>query len=515
MGLVVVVCARFLLTGLALSLAFLAVATWSRRREAPEASAFAALIVAMAVYAFGYAGEVAQTTAAAAGRWLNVEYLALPWAGALWVLAACRHNRLKMPAWPLFVIPAITFVTYYTNPWRQFFTAPLAVVQRGPFWVLQVQRGPFSVLDNAYLLVCFLAGAWIYLSAYRHASELYRRQALVLVLSSLAPFVSYFIFYAGLSPWGLDITPITFAITCGLIYYGIFYCGVFDLAPMARTLIFNTMRDGVLILDTQDRLLDFNPAAEGIVPGLSRAGIGGDIRKLIGGQAELAKAIERTEGPMEVTILTAAGPASFEVRTWLLNGAAATRGRSRLGRAVIFADVTAQVRLREELRRRSETDSLTGVANRRRFLQALEMECLRYARGHLPFSVLMIDLDHFKKINDRFGHPAGDAVLRAIAEGMLGSLRKTDLLARFGGEEFAVLLPETGAEGAAVIAERLRAEAGKRPVRVEGSSIVVTVSVGVASHTSDEAAAPGVLLKRADLALYRAKASGRDCVCHA
>lgn len=519
MGPVAVVCVRFLLTGLALLLAFLAAATWSRRRDAPEARIFAALIASMAIYAFGYAGELAQTTVGAAVRWLNVEYLATPWAGGLWVLAACRHNRLKVPAWPLFVIPATTFVTYYTNPGHLFFTAPLRMAQRGPFWVLVVERGPFSVLDNAYLMVCFLAGAWIYLSALRHASELFRKQAIVLVLSSFAPFVSYFIYYAGLSPWGLDITPVTFAVTCGLIYYAIFYCGVFDLTPMARALIFNTMRDGVVILDPRDRLLDFNPAAEAIVPGLSRAGIGEEIWMLVGGQLELMEAVTGAKNPVEVTILMEGGPTSFEVRTWPLDSGAAASGagrqRGRLGRAIIFADVTPQVRLREELRRRSETDALTGIANRRRFHQALEMECLRYQRGHAPLSVLMIDLDRFKEINDRFGHPAGDAVLQAIAAGMLACLRKTDLLARFGGEEFAVLLPETGPDGAEVIAERLRAAAGSNPICVEGSSIAVTVSIGVASHLEDREAVPAILLKRADLALYRAKASGRNCVCKA
>ena len=106
-------------------------------------------------------------------------------------------------------------------------------------------------------------------------------------------------------------------------------------------------------------------------------------------------------------------------------------------------------------------------------------------------------------------------MLQAVAEGMLVALRKTDLLARYGGEEFAVLLPETAAEGAEVIAERLRVEAGRMPVRVDGNLIPVKVSVGVATHAAEEVADAGVLLKRADLALYRAKASGRNCVCKA
>src|ERR1700678_4436205 len=168
MGIDVVVLARFLLTGIALLLAFLAAITWNRRKDAPEAGTFAILVASMAVYTFGYAGEIAQTTTEAAKFWLDVEYLALPWAGGLWVLAACKHNGLRGRTALLFLIPAITFVTHYTNPWRLFYTAPMTMVHRGPFWVMEVSRGPFSMLDNAYLLVAFLVGAWIYISGLRH-----------------------------------------------------------------------------------------------------------------------------------------------------------------------------------------------------------------------------------------------------------------------------------------------------------------------------------------------------------
>jgi hypothetical protein len=115
MGQDAVVLARFFLTGVAVLLAFLAAVAWTRRKETPEATTFAILVFSMAVYTFGYAGELAQTTVEAAQRWLDVEYLALPWAGGLWVLAACRHNGIKVRTPLLFVIPVITFIGHYTN----------------------------------------------------------------------------------------------------------------------------------------------------------------------------------------------------------------------------------------------------------------------------------------------------------------------------------------------------------------------------------------------------------------
>jgi diguanylate cyclase (GGDEF)-like protein len=522
MGIDVVVLVRFLLTGIALLLAFIAAATWSRRKDAPEATVFALLVATMAVYAFGYAGEVVQTTVTSARYWLDVEYLALPWAGGLWVLAACRHNGFKVRTPLLFVIPVITFVGHYTNFRNLFYTAPMTLIHRGPFWVLTVQRGPLSTLDNAYLLVAFLAGAWIYLSGLRHASPLFRKQALVLVFASFVPFIGYFAYLANLSPWGLDITPVTLGITCVLLYYGIFHCGIFDLAPLARTLIFNSMRDAVLILDTQDRLLDFNPAARTLLPVLDRKSAGVNVVALLAGTPGLSDALCLAEGPVEFHI----GPDNdlqvYEIRTWPLfanlpanlpvapSDAAHSATSREVGRTVIFADVTAQVRLREELRRRAETDPLTGVANRRRFHQALEIECIRFNRGHAPLSVLMIDLDHFKDINDQYGHQAGDAVLIIVSQLLLVNIRKTDVLARFGGEEFSVLLPETRSEGAGVIAERIRLAVSQAPIDVDGQLIPISVSIGIASHVNDREVDPQILLKKADLALYRAKAAGRN-----
>jgi len=512
MGIDVVILARFILTGIALLLAFLAVVTWNRRKEAPEATTFAVLVASMAVYSFGYAGELAQTTVTGAQRWLDVEYLALPWAGALWVLAACLHNGLRVRRIFLFIIPVITFAGHYTNFNNLFYTAPMTLSHRGPFWVLNMQRGPLSTLDNAFLLVSFMAGTWVYIAGLTDASALYRKQAVILVLSSLLPFVGYFLFLANLSPWGLDITPVTLGATCMLLYYGIFHCGIFDLAPVARNLIFNSIRDAVLILDTRDRLIDFNPAAHKLLPFLDKNRLGTAVPELVVEIPRLREALAKTDEPTELAMERQGAEEFYEVRTWPLFTGGRARASREVGRAVIFADVTARVRLREELRRRSETDALTGIANRRRFHQALEIECIRSRRSRAPFSVLMIDLDYFKEVNDRFGHPAGDEVLRRVSERLVDSLRKTDLVARYGGEEFAVLLPETSEDGARVIAERIRVAICEEPVEVEGARIIVSASVGVSSHGSDEVAHPEILLKEADLALYRAKATGRNRV---
>ncbi len=155
-------------------------------------------------------------------------------------------------------------------------------------------------------------------------------------------------------------------------------------------------------------------------------------------------------------------------------------------------------------------DSLTGLFNRRYFMEQLQLECERAHRLRHPLALLMIDVDEFKRINDRHGHPVGDSVLRELARTSATSLRKYDLFARYGGEEFVVLLPATNLQQASVTAERIRAQlAAMTPLAVHGDSSAVTVSLGVAEFAPEDG--DGIaMLERADRALYAAKRAGRN-----
>ncbi|MGA2549624.1 MAG: GGDEF domain-containing protein [Burkholderiaceae bacterium] len=168
-------------------------------------------------------------------------------------------------------------------------------------------------------------------------------------------------------------------------------------------------------------------------------------------------------------------------------------------------------RLVAELRRRSRHDSLTGLLNRRSMEEALAAQAQASAASGNTFSVLMIDLDHFKSINDAFGHAVGDMALKHASALLLGAIREEDRLARFGGEEFLVLLPGLAAEGASEIAERLRIALSSNPLLHGGIKIALSTSIGVANWTSPNEDLSRVLM-RADLALYRAKQQGRDQV---
>ena len=159
-------------------------------------------------------------------------------------------------------------------------------------------------------------------------------------------------------------------------------------------------------------------------------------------------------------------------------------------------------------------DPLTGLANRRKFVERFAYEIARADRFRTPPSLLMIDVDHFKAINDQHGHLAGDACLKSLAALLAQSMRSVDLAARFGGEEFVVLLPETPEAQALVAAERMRSKVQAQPIGIGGDAppVPITISVGVAS-AAGPAPTLDEMLARADAAVYRAKHAGRNQVC--
>src|SRR5437588_1279138 len=152
-------------------------------------------------------------------------------------------------------------------------------------------------------------------------------------------------------------------------------------------------------------------------------------------------------------------------------------------------------------------DSLTGVLNRRAFLDHADGEWVRHRRHRHALSCAMIDVDGFKRINDTFGHAAGDALLQHIGTLLRATLRASDLPARLGGDEFVALMPETNLEGAAALGDRLLSRLAARPIVVLDQSLNTTLSIGVS--TADNCEALDELLAKADQALYRAKKEGR------
>jgi diguanylate cyclase (GGDEF)-like protein len=181
------------------------------------------------------------------------------------------------------------------------------------------------------------------------------------------------------------------------------------------------------------------------------------------------------------------------------------------GRMLTYCDVTDLVRNAQQLEQFATIDSMTGLFNRRHFLTSADAEWNRFQRYQRPLSMLMVDIDHFKQVNDRYGHATGDETIVAVAQACTGGKRQSDIVGRLGGEEFAILLPETDLAQATIVAERLRKAVADRVMITHKVHFRITVSIGIA-EASLSMSGMDVLMRAADHALYQAKEQGRNRV---
>lgn len=260
----------------------------------------------------------------------------------------------------------------------------------------------------------------------------------------------------------------------------------------------------ILVLDSQGRMVMSNRAAEAMFGRDSQSLLGQVVDHVVTGLHERLGGAGAAGQTVQGEGMAGALYVEFAISPMNAEG-------SPPSYLVMVQDVSERKRAEAELKRLAVTDPLTGLANRRRFEEFCDREILRFRRYDVPCSLMMLDIDHFKQVNDTYGHAAGDKVLSALAESFHTTLRSTDLPARLGGEEFAILLPLTGLEAALEIGERVRSHLEQMPVAIVGESIHFTVSLGVAAFRKTDVDADEAL-RRADMALYKAKHAGRNRV---
>jgi diguanylate cyclase (GGDEF)-like protein len=318
----------------------------------------------------------------------------------------------------------------------------------------------------------------------------------------------------GIPEW-VSLQPLGIAMAGAALGWGLLRFGERAVAPVARNVVVEEMEDAVVVLDRRGRIVDVNRSARdrldlrllGPVPVALGATWSSVAREL--GEAGMTVS-ERVELPV-----VGGEMHTFEMSVTLLGPQG---GRDR--QVLVLRDITRQVEMERELgeakdslEKLANTDELTELANRRSLLQQLKAEVDRAHRYQRPLSLVLLDLDHFKRVNDTYGHAVGDDVLRATARAMEHVCRDLDLPGRMGGEEFAVLLPETDPEGAQIVADRLRIEIARCLHEPGGdASFRVTASLGVATLVPGSDRDIENLMQAADEALYRAKELGRNRV---
>lgn len=511
--------AIYLTSTFACSAAF--VLAWRRRGRTPSAGSLALLMSGLvwwsgvdllACFSRTEAGLVA------------VQLWIYPGVGAAVAGFACLCWSLADPDWRpsrrtmlLVIEPVLISLAAVTNPLHELVASPASDPStRGDL-------GPLFLAHTGYCYVLLMAALTYVLRARRHAAALRTRQLTTILASFTPPLLANVVTVVGLTG-NRDVSALGFALTGLVSSYAVFRQGLFEVVPIARAHVLEELHDAVLVLDEQRRLGDVNAAAVALLkratpPGRAVIGmsaepaLGGLVQVLTGQGGEHSVQLEGGSADLDVQV----GP--LQDRRGRLLGTvivvrdvtAATAQREQLAAAnsALLREIATVERLRAEVAEQAVRDPLTGCYNRRHLAEVLAQQVQDDGDPADRLSVVMLDVDLFKLVNDTYGHAVGDALLQSLARCLMSSVRETDTVARYGGEEFVVVLPGSTADDALRRAESIRAQCALVRVPVPGGTLSVTMSAGV-STTGPGTSSSEDLLEAADQALYRAKAAGRD-----
>jgi len=486
------------------------------RRETAGNLAFAGLSMTAALYSFGYGIELSCHTLPAILICNKIQYLGLSYLPLFFLLFAVQYTGSqrwfrKSIFLCLASISTVTLLMNWTDSYHHLYYPEIRLEKHGSLTTIFFGRSIWFGIQLAYLQLSLLTSNILLLRKWLHSTRIFRRQTATVFLASLIPWITCLVYAFGESPLNLDLSPFALIAADFVLAVGLFRYQILDITPVARDRIFETMKEGVLVVDPQNRLIDFNPAASLILPDLSLAQVGKSVETIFVPYPALLQQINDRAHEKESIDLEVKSDSRSRYYQSRLTPIVYHDGKV-MGKLIVLSDITEHVELVEEINRIAATDELTGIFNRRYFMKTAQEELYRADRYGRPVSIIIWDMDHFKAINDTYGHVIGDKVLQTAVRICRESLRESDILGRFGGEEFIILLPETQSSVALDIANRLCNRLADTQIDTETVRLNVTASFGVFGIEQMNDLKLEILIKKADDALYQAKNSGRNRV---
>lgn len=511
----------------------------TRQRDFPGRDSFILLHLASLWWMAAAALEMSFLGADCKMFWASMAWpgiVATPtfWAVFLWqYVNSMRAPLPRKGILGLSVVPLLVWGLALSNPWHGLFygagSAPIDDSLGAP---VRYEHGPlfYAAAVYVYLFMAFCMG--VVTRAAALSQGLHRRHYLAFVLVTAVPWVAN-VGYVGFgwTLFGFDPTPFSFAFTLVAFSWLIVGVRLFDLLPVARHLLLEALLDPVLVVDPSRRVIEANPAALKLA-GLQQGWQGRELKQWPVFGADLQALLLEHAGEHDRPLTLTSAARYYEVRLRAIERAT-RHGPALLGHMIYVRDVTqrhlselklaealalSEERLRtisslhEQLREQALCDPLTGLYNRRYLDEFFERELARVQRENLPLAVALIDLDHFKRLNDECGHLVGDDVLKAVAQHLLDNLRSTDAVFRIGGEEFLLILPGADPDEASARLQSICSQLAAREIATRGGDQRVTLSAGLA-YWPQQGQALDELLHAADAALYQAKRTGRNRVC--
>jgi diguanylate cyclase (GGDEF)-like protein len=455
------------------------------------------------------------------------------WAVFLWQYANSDRTSIKPSrVAALTAMPGAFWLMALSNPWHGLFYGEASVpISHEPGSPIAYAHGPLFYLAAAYGYPFMLFCIGITVRAVYLSKGLYRWHYLVFLVLTTVPWIANIGYVAfGWALFGFDPTPFSFALTLAGFGWLISGLSLFDLVPVARHLLLDALIDPVLVVDPRGRVIQANPAALRLA-GLDRQWHGRPLADWprVGRPLEEMQRQGTDDSP--ALLIIKAQDQYFEIRMRAISRSN-REGTVSLGHMLYMRDVTEFQRsqsqlaealatskrqletissLHESLQHQALRDPLTGLYNRRHLEEFFAREQARSKRNATPIALAMVDLDHFKQLNDRYGHAVGDDALKGIAAFLLDGLRTTDTVFRIGGEEFLVILPGTAPDEALEKLEQLCRALAASSLASRAGPLRLTMSVGLAYYPSQGDDLES-LMQHADAQLYHAKGSGRNRV---
>jgi len=503
-----------------------------RRTAAPGSFILGIMLSAMFVWGGAYALVWSVVALEQKFFWLKAMYLGVVMTPTLFLIFTLQithreHWFTPLRIAALFIEPVLMLSVVWFVPRLAF--ASIESITKNGYIIMHVHRGILFWVNTYYSYAVILGAFYILWVSSRHANLFFKRQYQFVLYGSIVPLaLSVYTQTRFIAFSDLDLAPVAFGIS-GIIYaYAIFRHQFMELIPVARSRLIENMSDGVLVIDEQGRIIDINPAMQGFLDDDPGFYIGKNVSEALKTWAENPSEL-MNELETRTEIKLPHNPSRYlDMRVTPLYD----DDQRMNGRLIVFRDITERKGVEKDLRRAMDRlqgqlieigllqsqlreqairDALTNLFNRRYLDETLERELARAARELYPLCIVMMDIDHFKDVNDTHGHEAGDLVLRSLADAVTRQSRHGDFVCRFGGEEFVLVMPNIGIEVAHERALSLHKNIETLGIPYGRFHLSVTVSMGLAWYPAHGETKED-LLRAADRALYTAKHTGRNQV---
>lgn len=494
---------------LASSLAFgIMVLCFKRIHDTPRMRLLFFMVSASFIYTFGYSQEFLQRTLEGVLFWIRIQYAGISFLPVLMLFIAIHTlNYREDVALPrllyLFLLPGfITFISVlvFTVP---YFYNEISFIITGRFTHVIV-KGASLYIFFIIQVICFTVFViFLYIKALIQQSG-NRNMVLGLLFAALLPALSFVLYICRVFPYGVDPVPISMVLV-GPVYYVLIYSEkLINDINSAKARYFQATLSPVMIFNNADELIDINPPALFLLSTEKSQVVGMKWKEICNDYGLDDSLLQVQANNCETSIENRVY--NF-VHAAYLNKKGDARGYIRS-----FYDITESKKAFEDLEKEASLDPLTSLLNRGKWEERVLHQVKQGRRFRQPGSLLLIDLDHFKLINDSFGHQAGDEVLRRVSELLKVQVREIDLCGRYGGEELAIWLTQTESSSAMIVAERIRCALKALRIMYNAREVPVTASIGVYGQDVLKNTEVSDFVIKADKALYEAKKDGRNRV---